>query len=230
MSSNFALEFGFLHKNCSFPGTINFKPKTNDRKSNFPIFAHYPNPKSNQELLVVVGGGAAGIYGAIWAKTVAPNLNVTVIEKGQPLSKVKISGGGRCNVTNGHCPDNVIMAEHYPRGNKELKGSFFSMHSPLDTMTWFSDRGVKLKTESDGRVFPVSNSSSSIIDCLMTEAKKKGVSLQTGKTVTAASSSAAGKFALKIEMHTSPSADLVEADYLLIATGSSKQVSLAIRL
>ncbi|KMT17140.1 hypothetical protein BVRB_2g040520 [Beta vulgaris subsp. vulgaris] len=223
MSLSFAVEIGFLHRNSSFPGSFNFKPNVKNRSSKFSVFAHFPNTKSNEELLVVVGGGAAGIYGAIWAKTVAPNLNVIVIEKGQPLSKVKVSGGGRCNVTNGHCPDNAIMAEHYPRGNKELKGSFFSMHSPLDTMSWFTDRGIKLKTESDGRVFPVSNSSSSIIDCLMTEARKKRVSLQTGKTVSSASSSAAGKFVLKIEMRTSPSTDLVEADYLLIATGSSKQ-------
>ncbi|XP_021856051.1 uncharacterized protein [Spinacia oleracea] len=222
MSLSFALEPGFLHQVRGFPVPFTFKLKSRSRRSSFPIFAHFPNPKCNQELLVVVGGGAAGIYGAIWAKTVAPNLNVVVIEKAHPLSKVKVSGGGRCNVTNGHCPENKVMAEHYPRGNKELKGSFFSMHSPLDTMSWFTDRGVKLKTESDGRVFPVSNSSSSIIDCLMTEARKKGVSIQTGKTVTTASSSAARKFSLKIDMRTS-STDLVEADYLLIATGSSKQ-------
>uniref|UniRef100_A0A803ML42 Uncharacterized protein n=1 Tax=Chenopodium quinoa TaxID=63459 RepID=A0A803ML42_CHEQI len=224
MTLNLALESSFLHRNCNFPVPFTNNSNKNSRKLNFPIiFAQFPNPKCNQELLVVVGGGAAGIYGAIWAKTVAPKLNVIVIEKGQPLSKVKISGGGRCNVTNGHCPDNVIMAEHYPRGNKELKGSFFSMHSPLDTMSWFTSRGVKLKTESDGRVFPVSNSSSSIIDCLMTEARKTGVSVQTGKTVTTATSKATGKFDLGIKMHTSPTADLVEADYLLIATGSSKQ-------
>lgn len=123
---------------------------------------------------MVVGGGAAGIYGAIRAKTIAPNLNVVVIEKGKPLSKVKISGGGRCNVTNGHCSDNLILAEHYPRGNKELRGSFFSMHGPKDTMSWFSDLGVKLKTEDDGRVFPVSNNSSSVVDCLLSEAKQRG--------------------------------------------------------
>lgn len=173
--------------------------------------------------MVVVGGGAAGIYGAIQAKTVAPHLNVVVIEKAKPLSKVKISGGGRCNVTNGHCVDNLILAEQYPRGNKELRGSFFNMHSPADTMSWFTDHGVNLKTESDGRVFPVSDSSSSIIDCLMTEAKQRGVSVQTGKTVISASSSAAGKFVLKIEKRLSATAVLIEADYLLIATGSSKQ-------
>ncbi|XP_035551217.1 uncharacterized protein YtfP isoform X5 [Juglans regia] len=141
--------------------------------------------KSSEELLVVVGGGAAGVFGAIRAKTLAPNLNVLVIEKGKPLSKVKISGGGRCNVTNGHCADNLI--------------------------------------EDDGRVFPVSNSSSSIIDCLMSQATKIGVSLQTGKVVTTASASGLGKFLLKIEKRTIDYVEYVEADYLLIASGSSPQ-------
>eukprot|EP00257_Ricinus_communis_P004326 XP_002517453.2 uncharacterized protein LOC8276008 isoform X2 [Ricinus communis] len=187
--------------------------------------------KSNEELLVVVGGGAAGIYGAIRAKTLAPNLDVLVIEKGKPLSKVKISGGGRCNVTNGHCSDHMILADHYPRGHRELKGSFFNMHGPVDTMSWFSDHGVALKIEDDGRVFPVSNSSSSIIDCLLKEAKRKGVSLQTGKVVTKASTDASGKFHLKVEKRTAEFVESVEADYLLIASGSSRQgYSLATQL
>ncbi|KAI5665604.1 hypothetical protein M9H77_15457 [Catharanthus roseus] len=182
------------------------------------------SPKSSEEeLLMVVGGGAAGIFGAIRAKTLAPNLNVVVIEKGKPLSKVKISGGGRCNVTNGHCADNLILAENYPRGHKELRGSFFNMHSPMDTMAWFSDHGVELKTEDDGRVFPVSNSSSSIIDCLMSEAKKRGVQLQTGKVVTSASTDASGKFTIKLEKRSANYVEYVEADYLLIASGSSPQ-------
>ncbi|GMY13564.1 HI0933_like domain-containing protein [Fagus crenata] len=187
--------------------------------------------KSSEELLVVVGGGAAGVFGAIRAKTVAPNLKVVVIEKGKPLSKVKISGGGRCNVTNGHCTDNLILAEHYPRGHKELRGSFFNMHGPVDTMSWFSDHGVKLKIEDDGRVFPVSNSSSSIIDCLMSEATRIGVSLQTGKAVTTASATGGGNFLLKIEKRTINYVENVEADYLLIASGSSQQgYSLAAQL
>lgn len=98
------------------------------------------------------------------------------------------------------------------------------MHSPADTMSWFADHGVKLKTEDDGRVFPVSNSSSSVIDCLMNEATQRGVSVQTGKAVITASSSADGKFALKIGKRTSASLDSVVADYLLVATGSSKEV------
>ncbi|KAJ4828402.1 hypothetical protein Tsubulata_027354 [Turnera subulata] len=186
--------------------------------------------KSGEEqLLVVVGGGAAGVYGAIRAKTLAPNLNVLVIEKGKPLSKVKISGGGRCNVTNGHCSDNMVLAENYPRGHRELRGSFFNTHGPMDTMSWFVNRGVALKTEDDGRVFPVSNSSSSIIDCLLSEAKHRGVplycqvSLQTGKTVTNTSVASSEKFVLKIEKRSVDLVEYVEADYLLIASGSSRQ-------
>ncbi|XP_052482829.1 uncharacterized protein LOC105781778 isoform X3 [Gossypium raimondii] len=167
-------------------GYLFLAPKANTTKfTTASIPGDKPQKLSAEELLVVVGGGAAGVYGAIRAKTVASNLNVLVIEKGKLLSKVKISGGGRCNVTNGHCADNL--------------------------------------TEDDGRVFPVSNNSSSVIDCLLSEAKCRGVSLQTGKLVTSASASASGKFLLKIEKRTLKSVELVEADYLLIASGSSQQ-------
>ncbi|KAG8471557.1 hypothetical protein CXB51_036946 [Gossypium anomalum] len=205
-------------------GYLFLAPKANTTKfTTASIPGDKPQKLSAEELLVVVGGGAAGVYGAIRAKTVASNLNVLVIEKGKLLSKVKISGGGRCNVTNGHCADNLVLADHYPRGNKELRGSFFNVHGPTDTMSWFVDKGVDLKTEDDGRVFPVSNNSSSVIDCLLSEAKCRGVSLQTGKLVTSASASASGKFLLKIEKRTLKSVELVEADYLLIASGSSQQ-------
>lgn len=205
-------------------GYLFLAPKANTAKfTTASIPGDKPQKLSAEELLVVVGGGAAGVYGAIRAKTVASNLNVLVIEKGKLLSKVKISGGGRCNVTNGHSADNLVLADHYPRGNKELRGSFFNVHGPTDTMSWFVDKGVDLKTEDDGRVFPVSNNSSSVIDCLLSEAKCRGVSLQTGKLVTSASASASGKFLLKIEKRTLKSVELVEADYLLIASGSSQQ-------
>ncbi|XP_020093129.1 uncharacterized protein LOC109713450 isoform X2 [Ananas comosus] len=177
----------------------------------------------NEPLLVVVGGGAAGIYASIRAKTLAPQLNVLVIEKGKPLSKVKISGGGRCNVTNGHFLEAMRLTENYPRGNKELRGSFFNVHGPQDTMGWFSDHGVPLKTEDDGRVFPVSNSSASIVDCLLNEAKRVGVSLQTGKVVSSTSVVGNGKFLLKVEKRTIDFVEHLEATYVLVATGSSKQ-------
>ncbi|KAI3665904.1 hypothetical protein L6452_44539 [Arctium lappa] len=193
------------------------------RRKRFGTVAFSQSPEVSDERMVVVGGGAAGIYGAIRAKTLAPNLNVVVIEKAKPLAKVKVSGGGRCNVTNGHCADNMILAEQYPRGSREFKGSFFNVHGPGDTMSWFSDHGVKLKIEEDGRVFPVSDNSSSIVDCLLNEARQRGVTLQTGKSVTSASTSAGGKFILKIEKRTIDYVDFVEADYLLIASGGSQQ-------
>lgn len=196
------------------------------KKRRFSAITICSSSKSSEELLLVVGGGAAGMFGAIRAKTLAPNLKILVIEKGKPLSKVKISGGGRCNVTNGHFVDNVFLAENYPRGHKELRGSFFNLHSPTDTMAWFSNHGVELKTEDDGRVFPVSNSSSSIIDCLMSEARKREVLLQTGKVVTGASTTAGGKFTVKLEKRSVNYVEYVEADYLLIASGSSQQITL----
>ncbi|KAJ9564360.1 hypothetical protein OSB04_000326 [Centaurea solstitialis] len=206
----------------SFTGIyVRFASST--RRRRFGTVAFSESPEVSEERMVVVGGGAAGIYGAIRAKTLAPNLNVVVIEKGKPLAKVKVSGGGRCNVTNGHCADNMILAEQYPRGSREFRGSFFNVHGPGDTMSWFSDHGVKLKIEEDGRVFPVSDNSSSIVDCLLNEARQRGVTLQTGKSVTSACTSAGGKFILKIEKRTIDYVDFIEADYLLIASGSSQQ-------
>ncbi|KAL6960701.1 hypothetical protein U1Q18_038464 [Sarracenia purpurea var. burkii] len=198
----FILHFGVSSKSSTLrskPGFSLFYPKKRRYDGTTSSFAH----GSSEELLVVVGGGAAGIYGAIRAKTKAPNLNVLVIEKGKPLSK--------------------ILAEHYPRGNKELRGSFFNMHGPKDTVSWFSDHGVELKTEDDGRVFPVSNSSASVVDCLLFEAKQRGVLLQTGKIVTTACVTSGGKFLLKIEKRTVDNVDYVEAKYLLVASGSSRQ-------
>ncbi|KAK1438873.1 hypothetical protein QVD17_04685 [Tagetes erecta] len=197
---------------------VHFASSTPRRRFQTLAFSHVIDEK-----MVVVGGGAAGIYGAIRAKTLAPDLNVVVIEKGKPLAKVKVSGGGRCNVTNGHCADNLILADKYPRGSKEFRGSFFNVHGPNDTMSWFSEHGVKLKTEEDGRVFPVSDNSSTIVDCLLNEARRRGVILQTGKSVTTASNTADGKFMLKIEKRTIDYVEFVEADYLLIASGSSQQ-------
>ncbi|KFK33153.1 hypothetical protein AALP_AA6G337600 [Arabis alpina] len=179
--------------------------------------------KDENEVLVVVGGGAAGVYGAIRAKTLAPDLRVLVIEKGRFLSKVKISGGGRCNVTNGHCTDTNRLAENYPRGNRELKGSFFYTHGPADTMSWFSDHGVPLKVEDDGRVFPVSDNSSYVIDCLLNEANVRGVRLERGKSVLTASTNANGKFVIKVGKRSADTSESIEASYLLIATGGSQQ-------
>ncbi|XP_020580014.1 uncharacterized protein LOC110024406 isoform X2 [Phalaenopsis equestris] len=203
----------------------------------------------SEPLLLVAGGGAAGIYASLRAKELAPHLNVLVIEKGKPLSKVRISGGGRCNVTNGNFLEKMVqicfwhslkiyeiifslgLAGNYPRGNKELQGAYFNIHGPQDTMSWFSNHGVDLKIEEDGRVFPVSNNSSSIVDCLLGEAKKMGVQLQIGKVISNVSISYKGKFNLRIEKRTIDLVEDIEADFLLVATGSCQQgYKLAVQL
>lgn len=115
--------------------------------------------------VVIVGGGAAGFFAAAAALQREPHLRLVILERGGVvLSKVRVSGGGRCNVTHA-CFDPHELVERYPRGQRELLGPFYQW-SPSDTMAWFEERGVRLKTETDGRVFPVSDDSGSIIDCL----------------------------------------------------------------
>lgn len=121
--------------------------------------------------LVIIGGGAAGFFAAIRAAELDPELDVTLLERGaEVLNKVRISGGGRCNVTHA-CFDPAELVHYYPRGQKELLGPFYRF-SPSDTVQWFENRGVRLKTESDGRMFPVSNNSASIVGCLLSEAAR----------------------------------------------------------
>ena len=128
-------------------------------------------------MITVIGGGAAGIFAALAAKKRAPHIPVVVLEKTAVLlSKVKISGGGRCNVTHA-CFDPKKLIENYPRGGQELLGPFHRFQ-PQDTIDWFEERGVKLKTEPDGRIFPTTDSSSTIINCLLNEAKKLGVEIR----------------------------------------------------
>jgi predicted Rossmann fold flavoprotein len=131
----------------------------------------------NKKRLIVIGGGAAGFFCAVNAARLHPSLEVIVLEKtGKLLSKVKVSGGGRCNVTHS-CFSIADMIRHYPRGANFLKKAFHHFFT-TDTIQWFSERGVALKTEDDGRMFPVSNTSQSIIDCLMKEANKYGVEIR----------------------------------------------------
>jgi predicted Rossmann fold flavoprotein len=128
--------------------------------------------------VLIIGGGAAGFFTAAHLKHLAPQKSVCIIEKQKDvLCKVKISGGGRCNVTHA-CFDPKKLVDFYPRGHKELLGPFYKF-GPQQTIDWFGKRGVVLKTEADGRVFPVSNKSQSIIDCLMHNSVGKGVSLFT---------------------------------------------------
>ena len=130
----------------------------------------------------VIGGGAAGFFSAISAKESNPDATVIILEKSSKyLSKVKVSGGGRCNVTNA-CFDTKKLSGHYPRGEHFLRKAF-AVFDAQSTMNWFTERGVKLKTYPDGCVFPLSNSSQSIIDCFLWECRERGVELKSGFSV-----------------------------------------------
>jgi predicted Rossmann fold flavoprotein len=132
--------------------------------------------------LLVIGGGAAGFFAAVNAAQMNPGMSVILVEKSSKLlSKVKVSGGGRCNVTHACFVPNELVA-FYPRGSKELRQAF-SRFSTGDTVEWFESRGVELKTEDDGRMFPVTDDSQTIIDCLLGEAEKYGVEVLTGAGV-----------------------------------------------
>jgi predicted Rossmann fold flavoprotein len=130
-----------------------------------------------QKTLVVAGGGAAGFFCALTAARLNPQLRVVIVEKtGKLLSKVKVSGGGRCNVTHA-CFSIPDMVRNYPRGAQFVKKTFYQFFT-TDTIQWFKERGVELKQEDDGRMFPVGNSSQFVIDCLLREAERYGVEIR----------------------------------------------------
>jgi len=132
--------------------------------------------------LIVIGGGAGGFYGAIQAAELNPGLKVVILEKSNKLlSKVRVSGGGRCNVTH-HCFEPLKLSHHYPRGEKVLR-SVFKKYDAKKTVEWFSSRGIRLKTEQDGRMFPVTNSSQTIIDCFLGEAQRLKIRIETNAGV-----------------------------------------------
>ncbi|MEM9023999.1 MAG: NAD(P)/FAD-dependent oxidoreductase, partial [Bacteroidota bacterium] len=134
--------------------------------------------------VAVIGGGAAGFFAALSVKAHHPEAAVSLLERsGKVLSKVRISGGGRCNVTNGQAAAKVWL-EAYPRGGKMLR-QLFRTFNHRDTMAWFEARGVPLKTEEDHRVFPVSNQSSSIIGCLEEAAAQLGITVHLRAAVEA---------------------------------------------
>lgn len=128
----------------------------------------------SSKTLIVIGGGAAGFFCAVNAARLNPGLQVTIVEKSNKLlSKVKVSGGGRCNTTHA-CFDIPELVKHYPRGQNFLKKAFHWFYTK-HTVEWFEERGVRLKAEADGRMFPVTDSSQTIIDCLLREADKYNV-------------------------------------------------------
>ncbi|MFV7235500.1 NAD(P)/FAD-dependent oxidoreductase [Flavobacterium sp. ZB4R12] len=132
--------------------------------------------------IIIVGGGAAGFFTAINIAEKNPKLKVAILERGtEVLNKVRISGGGRCNVTHA-CFEPNELVKFYPRGEKELRGPFHQFCSG-DTIEWFEKHGVELKIEADGRMFPVSNSSQTIIDCFLKATQKLGIAVLTGQSV-----------------------------------------------
>jgi len=132
--------------------------------------------------IIIVGGGAAGFFSAINIVEKDPKIKVAILERGKEvLSKVRISGGGRCNVTHACFVPNDLV-KFYPRGEKELRGPFHQFCSG-DTIEWFENHGVELKIEDDGRMFPLSNSSQTIIDCFLSSTKKLGIDVLTGQSV-----------------------------------------------
>ncbi len=167
--------------------------------------------------LAIIGGGAAGFFAAIQAASRYPDWQVVIFEKSKTLlGKVKISGGGRCNVTHA-CFEPKELIRYYPRGSKELLGPFH-VFQPGDMFDWLQQRGVELKTEEDGRVFPISDSSQTIIDCFLREAKHLGVEVITECAMVGLHEEM-DKWHVQFANHT-----VFEADAVIITTGSSKQI------
>jgi len=171
----------------------------------------------NQDFdILIVGGGAAGFFSAINIVERNPKLKVAILERGKEvLSKVRVSGGGRCNVTHA-CFEPNELVKYYPRGEKELRGPFHQFCSG-DTIEWFEKHGVELKIEDDGRMFPVSNSSQTIIDCFLTASHKLGITILTGQSV---QSIFKKDNCWKIETQT----ENYLAEKLILATGSNPKI------
>ena len=171
---------------------------------------------------MVVGGGAAGFFAAIACAEADPHAHVTILESGNPLSKVRISGGGRCNVTHDE-PDPALLIANYPRGGRALRGPL-NRFGQRETVMWFESRGVRLKAEADGRMFPITDDSQTVISCLLEAAAAAGVHLRTRTPVvdvTATDASATlgtgdGAFTVRLK-----SGETVAADRVLLATGGA---------
>jgi predicted Rossmann fold flavoprotein len=168
--------------------------------------------------IVIVGGGAAGFFAAIAAARANAKCKVSLFERtSQFLSKVRISGGGRCNVTHALF-DPRVFTTRYPRGERELISPFHRF-SADDTIAWFEARGVRLKREEDGRIFPVTDSSETVIDCLIKEAKTVGVRLFTRKGIETSRIRTEGGFDLKLN-----DGESITCDRLLLATGGCRSI------
>lgn len=176
--------------------------------------------------MIIVGGGAAGFFAAINIAEQNPLLKVAILERGKEgLQKVKVSGGGRCNVTHAEfIPQELI--KNYPRGEKELLGPFHQFMTG-DTIEWFEKRGVALKIEEDGRMFPVSNTSQTIIDCFLNEAKKHKVEVLYNQSVTTISPRTCHTELVEVQSNgfeISTKDIIFSCKKLLIATGSNPKI------
>ncbi len=170
--------------------------------------------------IAVVGGGAAGFFGAIASAQVDPNLEILILERGPHfLQKVRISGGGRCNVTHA-CFDPRELSRRYPRGEKELI-SLVKRFQVQDTIEWFANHGVLLKTEDDGRMFPTTDRSETIIDCLRNAAQAAGIEMRVNCAVEQIERRGE-RFLLRTSRN-----ETLEADLLLLATGGCRTPALA---
>ncbi|MCH2043319.1 MAG: NAD(P)/FAD-dependent oxidoreductase [Saprospiraceae bacterium] len=170
--------------------------------------------------VIVVGGGAAGFFSAIRCASLRPDLRVIVLEKGRNfLQKVKISGGGRCNLSHA-CFEVRELVKHYPRGAKALRGPF-SRFACQDTVNWFRQHGVRTKIEEDGRIFPISNKSQSVIDCFMQLAKhyKIELRLQSAVRTIRVPDSVQKEYSVLLQ-----NGEELQAKYLVMATGSSPRM------
>ncbi len=169
----------------------------------------------------MLGGGAAGFFGAIACAEADPTVQVVLLEKtGKLLSKVRVSGGGRCNVTHA-CGTAAQLVAHYPRGSKQLKAAF-QQFGVADTIAWFARRGVALKTEADGRMFPTTDSSETIAHALEEAARRAGVRIFTNTSVDEIQPRPAGGFHLQLSgSGTARSGPTLRATRLLIATGGN---------
>ena len=183
------------------------------------------NLKPNWDV-IVAGGGPAGFFAAIRCAELNPHLDILILEKAsQTLGKVLISGGGRCNVTHA-CFDPAKLVTFYPRGEHELRGAF-SRFQPKDTVEWFESRGVKLKTEADGRMFPVTDSSETIAESLRGAATKAGVQVQLGVNLLKVEKSPSGGF--KLEVRKEAQNSHLQSKRVLIATGSDSKTREIVR-
>ncbi len=166
--------------------------------------------------IIVVGGGAAGFFAAITCAESMPGTELIILERSsQFLSKVRISGGGRCNVTHA-CDDPLELSTHYPRGGKSLIGPF-RRFGPSAVVAWFEQRGVPLKTEDDGRIFPRSDRSQSVVQCLLNAALARGIRLECNRGVIGAKTLPGGGFRLSLADGTG-----LVCDRLLLAMGGCR--------